>query len=487
MPTARTQQRGVSRDVGLTSAVATDAFEPDDTPATAKALAPDDVPVPCTFASTPGTGARPDIDYKRFEAEAGRTYRIEAFSSDATSHPWLVLFDAEGNPLMFGESETLGTRDAAIVWTCPAAGGSGTYLIAIEDIYGLGGSYTARLADLGPIAAATGTRIGGANRYEVAANVARARFPGLAGISRVVVVSGLDRSSADPLGAAGLAGPPCYNAPVLLVNQDAVGQLPLATASAIADIQAANPSTKLTFSFVGGVLSVPGWLKTPIGRLARGATYERIGAPDRYALSATIAARMRATLASAPTTCFVANGETPAYFYDALAASPVSCAQGVPLLLVRRRSVSSAVASECAAYPDRFVVGCAPEVDDSVVNALAATRIGDGMAPYSRRYVARLFAEEGQRRGWFEPGTVCVTNKLADALTGGTLAGKLHAPILYTTSATWLDFGDHLWTDEYLQVHRSSTSAYYVFGGPVSVSPDIFRRIGYLCGDTWAF
>ena len=58
-----------------------------------------------------------------------------------------------------------------------------------------------------PPSPATTDRISGNDRYDVATDIARESFPGWAGVKHVVIASGEDRASADPLSAEGLCGP----------------------------------------------------------------------------------------------------------------------------------------------------------------------------------------------------------------------------------------------------------------------------------------
>jgi hypothetical protein len=472
-PVAWSAARHPARLVGPSSAaIVPDVFEPDDVWSEANTMATDGVPVYHSFASLDGPDIA-DVDCVTFEATATHTYEIVAAANASYTNPVAYFGDAT-RMLFWNDNREIGSADAAIDWTCPA---TGTYRLEIADDHGLGGDYLLSVRDAGVIGAVPGTRIGGADRYAVAASVAATQFPGWTGIEHVVIASGLDRSAADPLTAAGLAG--VHRAPILLVNQDLRRALPSATSAAIKAIKSHNATATLTFHLVGGTASVPSWVATKISAIATGAVFERTGGADRYLVAEGIAARMRAALGTTPTACLVANGETPALFFDALAASPVAYAQHFPILLTKKGSVPAPTLREArAGYAKTYVVGNTYEVAGSVVSTLAADRIGTTTADYDRTYVARRFAEFALRSGWLGRGEVLVTNKLPDALTGGGLAGSRKGALLFTSSSGAT--GEHL--EDYVQQSRFTLDEWLVTGGPASVSGSVLARLQTLTG-----
>ncbi|NHA68006.1 SpoIID/LytB domain-containing protein [Phycicoccus flavus] len=121
------------------------------------------------------------------------------------------------------------------------------------------------------------SRIGGANRYAVAANVA-ADIDRRGAVSAVVLASG--ESLVDALGAGGPAG--AVREPVLLTRRDT---LPAETSDALATTGAG------TVRVVGGTTSVSGAVETGLRRT--GLTVQRLAGGSRYASAAAVAAFYR--------------------------------------------------------------------------------------------------------------------------------------------------------------------------------------------------
>lgn len=151
------------------------------------------------------------------------------------------------------------------------------------------------------------TRIGGADRYEVAAGIA-------AGMTseHVVIASGevfSDALSAGPLAAK-------LGAPLLLVR---FGDLPAVTAEALRTLA----PTSVT------VLGGPGTISAPVlEEIASltGAATERIGGVDRYEVAANVAQRFF----GGADTAIVASG---ILFPDGLSGTPLAHAYDAPILL----------------------------------------------------------------------------------------------------------------------------------------------------------
>jgi hypothetical protein len=304
----------------------------------------------------------------------------------------------------------------------------------------------------------------------------------------VLVASGLDKAACDPLTASSLAG--ALNAPLAIINQDsATHQLPSAIKTMFDEIKTARGNNPVKVYLIGGTTSCPSWVLTRIQeRFSPGQiTSERISGTDRYDLAAKIAAKVNSI--SSPATCIVANGETSAFFYDALAASPVSFHNKWPILLTRKNSVPSVTANAAGVYLTDLVVGNDYEVADAVISELAADvgnvpRIGSvGWSSYRRQHVARCVAEYCFTWGMIGSTQPVYANKLADALTGGTLAGSHDSPLLFTYSATELDHSTwYPYASEWTHNRRYGITSTTIVGGTASVNGNVSAEINDLTG-----
>ncbi len=112
-----------------------------------------------------------------------------------------------------------------------------------------------------------------------------------------------------------------------------------------------------------------------------------------------------------PGVALFANGADSTKFFDALALSPISAAQGAPILLVEYDKVPAATASAITelGMPGTRVVGGGPmTVSDKVRNQLGATR-WSGTDRYS---TATKIANEAVAKGWLARQEVGVAAKL---------------------------------------------------------------------------
>lgn len=172
------------------------------------------------------------------------------------------------------------------------AGGPGTVSTAVED----------QLAAIAPV-----TRIGGADRYAVAAGVSE-RIQA----TEVVIASGelfSDALSAGPLAAK-------LGAPLLLARKDS---LPPATAEALQRI------APQTITVLGGSDTVSDAVMAEMGRIT-GASTVRIGGSDRYAVAAGVATRYFPDA----TTAMIVSGMV---FPDGLSGTPLAHSYSAPILL----------------------------------------------------------------------------------------------------------------------------------------------------------
>jgi len=316
-------------------------------------------------------------------------------------------------------------------------------------------------------------RIGGADRYEVSYGAAKEAFGDWKGIKHIVVASGVERAMADPLAASGLCG--LYDAPLLLVRGDWPSRLPAATYRAMAEIAAANPGVRIKIHVAGGPATVPATILKVLGA-QRGfdTAVDRIGGLDRYAVAAGIASRMRSVLGpSYPRTALIACGSSPAYFYDALVASTIAQRNHMPLLLVKPTVIPPATAAAARFYSTKVVIGSTKAVGPVVAWTLRASRVGGA----DRCEVAVNVADWAVSQGMLKVERVGITNRLADALTGGAACGVLDGPLPLTDAGSLSPA-----TAAWLARNKGTIKSVYVIGGEASVSPATLNAIKAILG-----
>ncbi|WKZ81655.1 MAG: cell wall-binding repeat-containing protein [Acidimicrobiia bacterium] len=287
-----------------------------------------------------------------------------------------------------------------------------------DNEYGTG---IVTLGDPGSVASScVMRRHAGADRFDTAARVSRAVFPG--GASTVIVATGRDFPDA----LSGAAAAARFGAPILLVDTDSI---PGSTASELSRL---SPDDIL---ILGGTAAVSGSVETALAAYSTNPP-QRIGGSNRYHTAALIS--QAAYPDPGPvTTVFVATGTG---FADALAGGPAAAHLDAPLLLTRPDSLPSETIAELnRLQPETIVIlGGTAAVSTSVETALAAyateppVRRGG-----SNRYdTARLIGEYAFPDG-FTPLHVYVATgtNYPDALAGAAAAANQGASLVITDPA----------------------------------------------------
>lgn len=306
------------------------------------------------------------------------------------------------------------------------------------------------------------TRIGGADRYAVAAALARQFRPTLVGYTDVIVACGEDRAAADPLGASGLAS--VWGAPVLLTQS---ARLTPVTASTIKAMRDANGG-RINIHVIGGTGSVPAAVYSGLAALRGTGTIERIAGADRYAVAANMAARMVVELAKTGETVpgvVVLNIENPAAFLHGLAASPLSAHAHLPMVGVKGGSVPAPAAGVLAA---RFAGTPRYAVSGAYMTTAvrAATGCTETMSVSADRFVAATeIAQFGVAKGFVSLDKVMLANKLPDALTGGAVGGLGDGVLLYTDASPLASA-----TGGFVAAHKTEIKSVWVLGGTASIT-----------------
>jgi hypothetical protein len=278
------------------------------------------------------------------------------------------------------------------------------------------------------------TRISGANRYALAANVAAARWPRYRGMRHVVIVNGENSAAANALAVSPLAG--VYNAPVLLTKKSALSR---ETNTALKQMRAA--SGPLVVHVVGDtkLISKKTYLKIKADN--RGGSVERINGHDPYTLSLRIARRVKAVTDAAGTSSdqvMVFNAERPGAYWDALMAGPAAARSGIPMLAVRANSVPAAIRGALLttfASREKWAVNSSAYLSDSMYARIgAAHRLSvHGERSASAKDIA-LFSRDGSFTSWDSVGAV---STIPAAIVAGPYMGLQSGVTLYTRKSVW--------------------------------------------------
>ena len=301
-------------------------------------------------------------------------------------------------------------------------------------------------------------RIAGTDRYETAAEIARA-FPAGA-TDTVVIASGQsfpDALSAQmPAGSAGaapgLSRPDNTEAaglpvPMLLTKQDA---LPSATAEALTDLA---PSQILV---VGGPGAISGTVETQLQGF--GAEVVRVAGDDRYETSAAISALF-------PTGLPVLYLATGTDFPDALTGGARAGREGAPLLLTDPDELRPSTAEVIAALQPQSVVvlGGSGAVSEDVVGAVTELVPDTTRVFGTNRYeTAAALAESYE---YDSVSYLASGQDYPDALAGGSLAAYHGGPLL-------LSRVDGVPEPTVAELDRLSPQGLVLFGGDGALSQE---------------
>ncbi|MFB2585085.1 cell wall-binding repeat-containing protein [Herbiconiux liukaitaii] len=299
------------------------------------------------------------------------------------------------------------------------------------------------------IAAPSVDRIGGADRYGVAAGVGADTF----GSDRDVVYVATGAGFADALSASAAAG--AGGGPVLLVTADAI---PTDTGAELARLR----PRKIVVA--GGVNTISPAVEAALKKYS--ATVERIGGVDRYAVSAAMAA---AAFPTGPLQkVYLASGQV---FPDALAGAAATAGRG-PVLLVTKDGVPDPVKAQLARLaPSEIVVLGGPNtISEAVLATLprsaTVTRVGGA---------DRFAVSANVSAANFDPhvGTAYVASGAVfpDALSGSAAAIANHAPVLLVTR-------DGIPEAVAAELERLKPRRIVVLGGSATVSDAVQSDLG---------
>ena len=315
-----------------------------------------------------------------------------------------------------------------------------------------------------PAGAASGVqsdRLWGADRYETAAEIAEEFVSEAGPINTVIVASG--ETFADALAATPLAN--VLDAPILLSPPDELHD-------ATRDFIERHRVDEIIIA--GGTEAISDRVEDSLADLIDGVP-ERLEGVNRYRTVTNIAREIDADdigtfCGDGLRTALLATGET---FADALALSPLAFAGPHPVLLTRPHRLSEAVAEFVVDYEiSQVIIAGGPaaisetvadeleDLDVEVQRLWGQDRFGTAVE-IARTLTDRCFDtdEFGLADGW----------KFPDALVGGTLLGRLQAPLLLSEPV----LPDT--TREFLRgpIPDSGTVTLTVFGGPAAVADTV--------------
>ena len=301
-------------------------------------------------------------------------------------------------------------------------------------------------------------RLGGADRFETAAAVARESH---SGADTALIANGLNFP--DALAGSTLAG--AVNAPILLV---APGSIPAATSAALSDIGVND------VVILGGPAAVSPQVEAQL-RQNYGVT--RVEGADRYQTAVAIA--RRAAVGGVGTvdglrTAFVSTGLN---FPDALGAGPLAYESNLPSFLTRTNDLPPEVAQAIRDLNIEHVVilGGTQAVTTNVETQLEAIGVStERLNGRNRAETATFVADFALARLDFDGVNVILArgDNFPDALAGGPLGGERRAVILLTATPCQLAIE----TSEWLEAHFGTVSKIFVLGGPAAICDAVVRE-----------
>ncbi len=272
------------------------------------------------------------------------------------------------------------------------------------------------------------SRLGGIDRYETAAIIARQGWPETADYA--VLAPGMGQNLVDALTAAPLASK--LKAPILF-SEGAV----------------LNPYTKQELVrmkvkqvyLASGTGVIPDSVVQELAALNINA--KRLGGQDRFETSGNIAKEL-GLLGVEVNKVVAASGYSNV---DALSVAAVAAAQGMPILLTERdalpKSVKDYLSSVKGKITQSYIIGGTGVIADSVKNVFPGevARLGGADRYATNREVLRAFAQDFKYKNLYVANGA--DSSLTDALAGAPLAAQNFSPVLLVAkelAATDIDF-----------------------------------------------
>jgi len=470
--TATVAPEGTGAGLAPTAVWPPDAYESDDSSATAKTLSA------VSYHTWHVPDGAPDQDWFTFSVTAtGTPVYIETMNDFALGQNHdaeIVVYDVAGNMIAANDNKPFPTVDAGVEFVVDA----GNYYVRVApDDENSSGSYWLHWGT------GIGRRISGADRYATAVEVSRLMFSsadnanldleGSPNPAYAVVASGL--SYADGLVGSTLAS--FCDGPLLLTDPSA---LPVATDEEITRLfrgyfyrggvrlSADAPIEGGNVFVLGSEVAVSNAVINQIEANPYVGRVVRIGGPNRYA-TAAMAMSKGAEVRGIGGTAFVVNGLA---WPDALAAAPVAASAEAALLLTGKSSVPASTTAALAelGVTKIVVVGSETVIDATayadfvaLVGAAGVERVGGA----NRYETSLMLAEWGiDQAGMNGSGMTLVSGEnFPDGLSGGPISWWTGYPLLLTRNASLSPE-----VEDYVEQFKPFTRISYVLGGPSVVS-----------------
>jgi trimeric autotransporter adhesin len=310
----------------------------------------------------------------------------------------------------------------------------------------------------GPVNAAAGsvTRTGGADRYETAANVAKANWTTS---DDVILVNGL--SYADSVSASTLAKK--LNAPILLTEADSLND---SAKSAIEQLQPKN------IYIVGGTGAVSQAVEDALSDY----NVERLAGVNRYATNLAVANKL-VDLGVSKDNMMVVTGQA---YSDALSAAPVAAAKDEILLLSTNDTTVMKATYDFAKDANVTVIGTTNSVDaQTYTNLKADSRVDGGADRFATNLkILKAFSDDLNTDSIYmataKPNASGADDTaFADALVASAVAGKNGSPLVLLN-------GESTQTDNaisYIKSIADTSTDLQVIGGTGAVSDAVVDKI----------
>ncbi|WP_242831481.1 cell wall-binding repeat-containing protein, partial [Dehalobacter sp. UNSWDHB] len=287
------------------------------------------------------------------------------------------------------------------------------------------------------------TRLAGNDRYETAAQIAKAGWQ-----QADCAVLAYGGNYPDALAAVPLAYK--LNAPILLTNKDTLN---------------ANTSNVLqalkikTVYLIGGTGVISANQETQLKNARY--TVKRIAGQDRYDTAIKIAAELGAVHEIAVT--------TGSDYADALSIGPIAALKQMPIILVSKDQITNGVQSYLSSQSitTTYIIGDQSIISDTVANKFSNPERITGKEKYERN-VAIL----DEFWSTFDQSKVCFATgeNFADALAGGVYAAKKGGTVMLIKNDLPVNTCDYL-------NHMTSLNSYTVFGGEGAIPSSLLLYI----------
>lgn len=288
----------------------------------------------------------------------------------------------------------------------------------------------------------TVTRLGGATRYDTAAEIARNSWSA----DTVVITDG--ENFPDALAGAPLAY--ALDAPILLSKRSS---LPRPTMEVISEL------TPKKAVILGGTGAVPASVVDQLKSLGI-QEFERIGGQNRFETAMLIADKLR-TLNGVPEKAVIAYGKD---FPDALAVASIAAEKGYPILLSERNSIPAETQKGLAGVTETIVVGGEGVISQKVFDKLpGASRFGGADRFATANKITQMLG--GHKAFYLANG-----RGFADALAGSVAAAKDGAELLLVEQKKMPDG-----TRNILNANVSSNTV--ILGGEGVVGSGIYNEL----------